>query len=190
MEAKEPLQFPTRQSARSRREMERSGYLLPLPRTGGVAHVRALSLADSSTFAGLPMGMANEVLAVFNELNGEQSTGALTMERLRRNQERQERLANLVAIAGFIKPRLVSTEAELGDDPYTMLVSDIHLDERIKYLNLTLSGDAESLDYFRTDPEKTVGTMATLPTSQVAAEAVNVNGIAGSGVSSPTMPSV
>lgn len=170
--------------------MERNGYLLPLPRTGGVAHVRALSLADSSTFAGLPMGMANEVLAVFNELNGEQATGALTMERLRRNQERQERLANLVAIAGFIKPRLVATEAELGDDPYTMLVSDIHLDERIKYLNLTLSGDAESLEYFRTDPEEAVRNMATLPIGQTTSEAIYPNGVAGGGVSPTAMPSV
>lgn len=176
----EPLQFPTRQSARAIRERERSGYIMPLPRTGGVAHVRALSLADSSTFAGLPMGMANEVLSVFNDLTGESSTGTLTMERLRRNQERQERLANLVAIAGFIKPRLVATEAELDGDPYTLVVSDIHLDERIKYLNMTLSGDTEALAFFRPVDEPTLGNVANLPIGQTTPEAIRVGGDEGS----------
>lgn len=166
------IEFPTRERARRQREQERRGFLMPLPRTGGWAQVRALSLADSATFAGLPMQAANEVLRVFDELQTEGGAGPLTMERLRRNQERQERLANLVCCAGFIRPRLVLTEADLDDDPYTMLVTELHLDERIRYLQLALGQDGEAAKSVRPVDGAALGVVDALPAGAAAAPPV------------------
>ena len=143
------VNFPTREQAREKREQERRGSLMPLPRTGGWAHVRTLSLADSTTFVGLPMQATNQVLRVYEEFRRGQDSSPLTFERLRRDQQRQERLANLVCCVGFIRPRLVLTEAELDGDPHTMLVTDLHIDERIRYLQSALSDDAQAVRSFR-----------------------------------------
>jgi hypothetical protein len=163
------VSFPTREQAREKREQERRGSLMPLPRTGGWAHVRSLSLADSATFAGLPMQATNEVLRVFDDLTREQGSAPLTMERLRLNQQRQERLANLVCCAGFIRPRLVMTEAELDGDPYTMLVTDLHLDERIRYLQSALSDDNSAVRSFRPLDGAAVGAVDPLPAVETPA---------------------
>jgi hypothetical protein len=160
--------FPTRQAALEKREQEERGYLMPLPRTGGWAHVRVLSLADTATFAGLPVQAANQVLRVFDELGREQGAMPLTMERLRRNQQRQEELANLVCAVGFIRPRLVLTEAELDGDPYTLLVTDLHLDERIAYLQSVLSADAQAVRSFRAVDGAAAGAVDALPPLETA----------------------
>jgi len=162
------IDFPTREQARERRERERRGFLMPLPRTGGWARVRSLSLADSAAFAGLPMQAANQVLRVFEELQAEGGAGPLTMERLRRNQERQERLANLVCCAGFVRPRLVLTEAELDDDPHTMLVTDLHLDERLRYLQLALGQDGEAAKSLRPVDGAALGVVGAVPAGPAA----------------------
>ncbi|MFM9105527.1 MAG: hypothetical protein ACKOWF_02375 [Chloroflexota bacterium] len=148
--------------------------------------MRSLSLADSTAFAGLPVQAANQVLRIFEELQAEGGSGMgagagsgggqgmgaggnpLTMERLRRNQERQERLANLVCCAGFVRPRLVLAEAELDDDPHTMLVTDLHLDERLRYLQLALGQDGEAAKSLRPVDGAALGAVDAVPAGPAA----------------------
>lgn len=136
---------PTREQARAKRDQEQQGFWFRLFRTGGHAHVRLLSLADKATLAGLPLAQQARALEVFNELNKEQGgSGALTIQRLNKNQDRQERLANTLCIAGFVTPRLVASESELDGDPHTWLVTDVHIQERIAYYNLCIGQDQET----------------------------------------------
>ena len=139
--------IPTRAVAREKRDQEKHGlFRFPLHRTGGFALVRGLSMADKTTLAGLPTHLQAKVLEVFNEQRQAQGDGAITAKRIATNLGRQERLANQLCLAGFVKPRLVMTEADLDpDDPYCLLVSDIHVEERIAYLNIVSAADTEAV---------------------------------------------
>lgn len=162
-------QFANRASLRAARQQDRAGYLFTLG-DGTVAHVRKLSLADSATFAGLPSRLSQEVLEVFNDVQGEKAAGVLTMERLRQNQERQERLANLICVAGFLRPRLVLHEDDLADeDDDAALVTDIDIADRIRFLQHALSTDNEVVRSFRPVAGATMGTVRPLPVGETTA---------------------
>lgn len=163
---------PTRAEARAKREEEQAGYWLPLRRTGGHIHVRALSVADKNTLAGLPTAMQRRVLDVFAE-SSRQPTRAATVEQWEKNRERVETMANAVCLAAAIRPRLYEREEDIpADDPEAMLVADLHIDERIYVLNFVLGqlGEEEvaRLEPFR-QPE--VGVVGHLPAGTPAAAA-------------------
>ncbi len=137
---------PTREQARAKRAQERIGFWMALPWTGGQAHVRLLSMADRSTLVGLPRDQQSLVIAVFEESN-KLNAGKLTIERISKNAGHQERLANVLCVAGFLTPRLVPTEADVDEsDPHCMVVTDLHIQERIRYFQMATGNQPDEVE--------------------------------------------
>ena len=150
--------IPSRKEARERRKREERGFMYPLPHTGGVAHVKIPSLATIATHAGLPADAQEMVLRVFREAGTEAGANvAVTWDRLARNQDRQMVLANAMCIAGFVVPRLVLSEDDLPADDdsesHVMTVDDLHVDERLGFLQLCIGQNKEQAAALEPFPE-------------------------------------
>jgi hypothetical protein len=133
------LRIPTRDEARKARAQERDdGFLLPLPYTGGVARVRLLSIVDRATISALPTAIQDELAFELNRKRANGSgaiRGPKAVAEMVSNLGNQEKIANAFCVLGFIKPRLVEREDDLDpDDPYCLLVTDLHIEERTSYL--------------------------------------------------------
>lgn len=124
--------IPTRAQAQAARNQETVlGFKYELPYTGGFARVRLLSIADRATIDGLPKSIQDELQ---NELLKSSRNGKEVLS-VRASIETQEKLANAFCVLGFIKPRLVLTEADVDpSDPYCWTVGDLHMEERTGYL--------------------------------------------------------
>ena len=167
--------FPTRQQATERMAQEQVGFYMDLPRTGGHAHVRHLAIADLTTVAGLPTQTQTTVLRVFREIAEASGGAALSWEQLAKNQKRNKEMADAICVIGFIKPRLVMTEAELDGDPHTMLVSELHVTERTRYLNICTGQDEEAAKKLRPFPiegPRSAPALQALPTPAFALHGV------------------
>lgn len=141
---------PSRQQVAEMRRKEQEGVPFTLHRTGGEAKVKVLSLTDHVTLLGIPPQLQGEVLEIFNE-TAKVEKGQITIETITKNQERQERLANAICVVGFVEPRLVMTEDELDEnDPDLWLVDDLHIEERVRYLNFVMGRDTQSLKRLQT----------------------------------------
>jgi hypothetical protein len=135
--------LPSRDRVVTMRRLEREdGVPFWCHRTGFEARVKLLSLADQTMLAGIP-----------SELQ-EQLSETLTAQAQRRGRSfgdllatvsEDERLANGFCMQGFVAPRLVATEADLDGSDDCWLVTDLHIDERKKYLNLVLGAEKEEM---------------------------------------------
>jgi hypothetical protein len=133
--------IPTRAEARQKRQQEQIGFQYPLPYTGGVAHVRIPSLATITNYAGLPTEAQERVLRVFRDAaaEGAGASMALTWDRLGKNQERQIEIANALVVAGFIAPQVRFSDDQIDPgDPHMLTVDDLHVDEKLGFLNLCI----------------------------------------------------
>lgn len=162
----------SREEARRKRQEESRGFLMELPFTGGFAHVHKLTVATLAMTAGLPVEAQNQVIKVFREFAEENQTTVLTWDRFAKNAKRNQEMADTLCCAGFIKPRLVMTEAELDGTEDCWLVSDLHIDERLKYMNMCVGQDSEAAKALIPFPEQGVGRMETVPTGETPATPV------------------
>ncbi len=107
---------------------------------------------------------------------------ALSWEQLARNQARQLRLADALCVAGFLKPRLVFDEADLDGDPHTLVVTDLHPEERLRYFNICLGNDEEAAKRLEPFPAPAVAGVPVVPAGAAAAASVGPVGAGGFGV--------
>lgn len=132
-----------RDQAAAMRQAERDGVPFWCHRTGFEAKVKLLSLADRAMLAGIPAQLQAQLTA---SLTGAQRAGgSRTFSDLLRTVGEDEQLANAFCIAGFVWPRLVATEAELDGSDDCWVVTDLHIDERKKYLSLVMGGEQEEM---------------------------------------------
>jgi len=132
----------TRQEAlAARRAEQEKGFLFALPLTGGEAIVRMLTVADRVTMKQLPSKIRDELAYEMNR--GRRGLPTQTANQMIENVEVQERIANAFCVLGFMKPRLVLTEEEVNpNDPYCWCVTDLHIEERVAYLNRCLATES------------------------------------------------
>lgn len=178
---------PTRDQVRDRREQERVGFWMPLARTGGWAHIRLLSVLDKTTLAGLSTDMQNRVLQVFADAT-KGNPRATTVAQFTKNRDQMEKLANVVCVASFIAPKLVMTEAELDDDPHTLLVTDLHIDERLAVYNIVMGTEAGKTEEAKLKPfrrPEPTGLVDTLPTAEARDSTVRILGDEGGRLQQP-----
>lgn len=131
----------TRAQVRKMREMENTGVPFRLFRSGGMeAKVRAWSMSDKLVLGGLPPKLQQEWVQALNDSrtrNGRANRTASDMLKLTDN---DETVANICCVAGFIWPRVVMTEDQLDGTDDCWLVTDLHIQERTRYMNLVLGG--------------------------------------------------
>lgn len=159
----------SREEARKRREEESRGFMMPLQFTGGFAHVHRLTLASMAMTTGLPTEAQNTVVKVFREYAQENNNAPLTWERFQKNAKRNQEMADTLCIAGFINPKLVATENDLDGSDNCWLVTDLHPEERLKYMNICINQDAEAAKALLPFPEQTVGSHAPVPSGETPA---------------------
>lgn len=145
---------------------------MELPFTGGFAHVHKLTVAGLAMTTGLPVEAQNQVIKVFREFAEENTNAPLTWDRFMKNAKRNQEMADTLCCAGFIRPRLVMTEAELDGTEDCWLVSDLHIDERLKYMNMCVGQDSEAAKALLPFPESPLGSAETVSTSETSTEAV------------------
>ena len=133
----------SRAQAAAMRQAEREGVPFWCHKTGFEARVKVLSLADSTMLAGIPATLQAQLTASL--------TGADRRERgrgfseLLRAVADDEALANAFCCAGFVSPRLVLTEDELDGSDDVWLVTDLHVEERKKYLGVVMGTEREEM---------------------------------------------
>lgn len=129
--------IPTREQVRAARQRETSvGFEYPLPFTGGTARVRALSIVDRATIKALPTAIQDDLAAEMTKRSGSgRQVDAQVIKSMLSTLENQERIANAFCVLGFLQPSVVATEDDLNpDDPYQIVVTDLHIEERVGYL--------------------------------------------------------
>jgi hypothetical protein len=149
--------YVTRAMAKKAREREAEGVLMELPYTGGYARVRILELADKASLGWVPDHLRDKLAKMMNLINdpssgGKVVSGTEAFARILKQTEDIEELANAFCIRGFVKPRLVAREIDLDpDDEFQMVVTDLHINERVSYVNACMPAPEEAriLDPFR-----------------------------------------
>lgn len=117
------------------------------------ALVRRLSFVDRAVIGAFPTQLRAAVKRAIGGEGVQQAMAQLSVE------EMLGEAADLSAAAcriGFLRPRLVEREDEIGDDPNAWLVSDVHPDDRMAYLEMCLgrgSAAAERLMPLFRQPE-------------------------------------
>jgi len=130
----------SREEIAAMREAERQqGVDYWLPITQEWVKVRDLPFTDWVMISGIPAQLRGEIDAAIRDRNmqavvsGERTINSL--EEAMSTMTRATNMAHAVAIAAFISPRLVLTEAELEPgNPDVWLVSDLAQDELIEFL--------------------------------------------------------
>jgi hypothetical protein len=152
--------IPTREELLKAREQEDRGFLFHLHRSGFDAHVRWLSIADLSTLVGLPVAQQNIVLKVFNDYRREQERQAktkastpLTWDKVLENQSNSLEIADVLVCNGFINPKVVMTEDDLDGNENTIVVTDLHKAERLRYSQIALGQNEEEAAKLAPFPE-------------------------------------
>jgi hypothetical protein len=137
--------YLTREQAKAAQDAKRNqGTELWLPNTGTKAMVRDLPFTDHTMLQGIPMELIRFIDQNVRDgrIKAAESGEGVDVAEPRSLEEtldmfgKAEMMANGVALAAFIRPRLVQTEAELdANDPNVWLVTDIDLEDRIMVLN-------------------------------------------------------
>jgi len=134
----------SRAQALAMRQAEREGVPFWCHKTGFEARVKLLSLADSTMLAGIPPALQGQLTASLAGADRAGGRGRGFAELLRAVGE-DEALANAFCIAGFVSPRLVLTEEELDGSDDCWVVTDLHVEERKKYLGLVMGTEREEM---------------------------------------------
>lgn len=141
--------------AASKRKREEEGLLFPLEMTGGYARIRIPSLVDRAFLDELPASLqrmisdqlAQENLKVRKQKQDEiaEMTGEEQLERLKELASSQDELAKRCMVLCWIKPKVVLSEEELLPlDDNTILADDVHIEDRIAFVNLIFVGEKEA----------------------------------------------
>lgn len=131
--------LPSRDEVRRMRLQDRQGVPFDCKWTGIAATVRRVPLADKTFLVGLPSHVEVEVKDAYAKLQQRSGASVRTLDDALRNAAGDERLANAVCVAGFIRPRLVLREEDLDpNDPECYLVTDIDIEDRREYMAMVL----------------------------------------------------
>lgn len=140
---------PTREQIVRMRRMEREeGVPFWCDVSGFEARVRLLSLAEQAMLAGIPVEVQQDLTATLNKQAARPRNRDFSD--LLETVADDERLANGFCIAGFVWPRLVASEEDLDGTDDCWLVTDLHIEERLKYLKLILGTEQEEMRRIRT----------------------------------------
>lgn len=177
----------TRAQLRERQARQAAGFRFPLEVTGGVAQVRIPNLADRAFMARLPQEtqrlLARHLFEASQEARPTPKTPQEALAALTESLADQEALANAFCRVGFLRPRLVETEAELdASDPYCWLVTDVNIEDRIAFLELCLEGERRAAQRLAPFPGGPVDALQAQPAEQAATAAERAPAPAGSGV--------
>jgi hypothetical protein len=139
---------PTRAQIVRMRRMEREdGVPFHCHISGFEARVRLLTLSEQAMLAGIPADVQQDLTATLNKQTARPRTRDFSD--LLETVADDERLANGFCIAGFVWPRLVATEDDLDGSDDCWLVTDLHIEERLKYLKLILGTEQEEMRRIR-----------------------------------------
>ncbi len=135
--------FLTPEKARATRAANLEGHVFMLHRTGGKALVRRLSLTDRAMVGHLPARLQRKVWEMVSENSkgtaALESDGSLNPAQALNNLKRAEAVADAYLVAGFIKPRVIFTEAD-RESPGDVLVEEIEVTDKQAYV-LWCEGD-------------------------------------------------
>ena len=145
----QPLPRPTREQMAAARARERGGVPFMLheePR--GEILVKMASIADRVLWAGVPAALQQQVMSSFDEQRAaaKQRGGKAdvrTLYEMIEGEEKAEALANGVAMAVVVDPKLVATEADLATSPDAWVVTDLHINDRKRLLEWVVGTRSE-----------------------------------------------
>lgn len=144
--SRDERKLPSRAEVQAIRALEVRGVPFKLDRTGGEAIVRAFSMADQVILSGMPDSLQQKWVDALNEQRRMADLKTRTTGDQRKLAASDEKMANVACVHGFVRPRLVLTEQELDGSDECWLVTDLHLDERRRYLRfVTGNPDQEDL---------------------------------------------
>lgn len=177
----EEPQILTRKSLKElKRKREQEGFLFPLEMTGGYARVRFPSMADRTFLDQLPSDLQH---LVSEQLASESPAGrrkkAETVAEMTGDEQlayyknllsSQDEFAKRTMVLCWISPKVVLTEDELDPlDDNQILADDIHVDDRLAYMGLCLSGEKEAAQRLADFHKQSVGTLPAESHVQAAA---------------------
>lgn len=129
------------------RDQVQQREVFPLTHTGGQALVRMLPLADLVARVSLSPAQYPIVMRIFGEVKPEpaevpKSGAEAALEDTRRNRL----LIDAICELGFIKPRLVGTQAEADaiGDPWVWCVDEVDPRDLQRYFDLVTSSEVEA----------------------------------------------
>ncbi|MDF2758181.1 MAG: hypothetical protein K0S99_813 [Thermomicrobiales bacterium] len=173
-DAVEEHRIPTRADARRARRQEEIGFWFPLHDTGGEAHVRIPDITKRAELDLMPDTIQREVHKAMQVESGQGNRPRnVTLGEFKQNLSKNQKLADLLCVYGFVLPKLVLREEDIDEDePYCMLVTDLSERERKRFLLRCIGNEEEAakrLQPFLVEPAQPVPARAPEP---VAAEAV------------------
>ena len=176
-DAVEEHRIPTRASARQARHQEEIGFWFPLHDTGGEAHVRIPDITKRAELDLMPDTIQREVHKAMNAEAGQGNRPRnVTLGEFKQNLSKNQKLADLLCVYGFVKPRLVLREEDIDeDDPYCMLVTDLSERERKRFLLRCIGNEEESakrLQPFLGQPAQPVPARAPEPVAAAPVDLV------------------
>jgi hypothetical protein len=173
------------------------GYLFPLEATSlGMpepiqAHVRRLNITERAVIDALPLNLRQTVfegvkeyerLTKQNRANPNAGLGN-TLEEIVTNNEKSMKAADAFCVAAFIRPKLVYTEDERQNDPYTWTIDKVAVEDRALMFMACMDADSQAaglLKLFRPETRPDVSDVApksnTAATFQVVGDQSNPQG--------------
>jgi hypothetical protein len=149
LRAEDALGKATRRLSRAEvlqmRRLAEQGVPWFLERLGVEVTVRQLSFADKTMLAGVEPRIQGELTAAFQDRAKATAEAQPGFENVIVQAALNERIANAVCVAGFIDPPLVFTEADLASKPDAWVVTDIPIDDRIKYRDFAFGQEPEEV---------------------------------------------
>lgn len=138
--------------ARAARTKAEHGYWFRLPRTGGKALVRRISGSDRASIGSLPQHQQKLVLDALAK-SGEQPSalradGSINPAQWQRNAKANEEICNAYCVAGFLRPRLIFSEAERTDDS-EVVVTDVDPHDRQLFFLWSETDNQATANLFR-----------------------------------------
>lgn len=167
------------EEALAAQEQRERGYLFFLQGTAdGVprpVRVRKIPMAHLASIQGLSPRQQNLVMEVLNDAQAGR-LNAKTWTELSKTQDKQEELADAMCIGGFMKPRLVGTEAEeqaqrAQGDTTVLWVKRIPIEDRVAFLSTVMNpggAAARTLEPFPAPRLEGAPASTAMPTGETA----------------------
>ena len=173
----------TERELEAKREEEAGLKWFPLRESGGGAVVRQIYVLDAAVLDVLPDAIQREVVRSMNrgsQQAGNRRPSEPTFAETKRNLARNQELADRLCCFAFVKPKLVMAADEHDGDPYTALVTKLHIKERQEFGALCYGTNEEVADRlkpFRPKPDTDVPDRTPQPVAAAPVEPAGITTI-------------
>lgn len=171
-------EFLTPDRARQAREQAERGFIFRLKWTGGKAHVRRIDPTDRLVMGQLPDRMQGRVLKALTDYGQTSSAldkgGNIVPAKVMNNLAKQEDLVNAYCIIGFLKPRLIASEADRTSDD-EVVVTDIAWQDRRAFWGVCTSDEEAAANRLEPFPDEPLSPLPGQPGDETAPTAVPIS---------------